>query len=337
MNYNDKKKYYFIQFDDRITDDLRILGLKKMPGGKAVIYTYLEMLVLAGETKGIIQRNDMFSTIADQIALLLKGISPEEVNAVFAFFSKCGYIAISDDGQSCTFKQAPILTSSQKGGTRRKKLAAIRKDAIGVLPPSDSDTALSADTETVHEEDNEEPPYLKAKKWSHMRAKNATTISGMRHCSEVLNGVMANNATKDHDDDAFNLRDQHHHESPDSAEKLTRLINWGISSTVAKQIVAMNHIQAMSLERLDAIHQIAQSKATSNPPGYLAALLKDQTFKLPKEIEIQKKVKIYDPNCPECHGTGRKMLTLSTGFAEDPLMYEEAECTCYKDYQQGGN
>lgn len=225
MNYNDKKKYYFIQFDDRITDDLRILGLKKMPGGKAVIYTYLEMLVLAGETKGIIQRNDMFSTIADQIALQLKGISPEEVNAVFAFFSKCGYIAISDDGQSCTFKQAPILTSSQKGGTRRKKLAAIRKDALGTLPPPDDDTGLIADTKNAEEE---EKPFLKAKKWSHIRAKNATTSSGMRHCSDILNDVMANNAARHHDDDALYSKEQHHHISTDLEEKRTRLIEWGI-------------------------------------------------------------------------------------------------------------
>ena len=224
MNYNDKKKYYFIQFDDRITDDLRILGLKKMPGGKAVIYTYLEMLVLAGETKGIIQRNDMFSTIADQIALQLKGISPEEVNAVFAFFSKCGYIAISDDGQSCTFKQAPILTSSQKGGTRRKKLAAIRKDALGTLPPPDDDTGLIADTKNAEEE---EKPFLREKKWSHIRAKNATTSSSMRHCSDILNDVMANNAARHHDDDALYTKEQHHHISTDLEEKRTRLIEWG--------------------------------------------------------------------------------------------------------------
>lgn len=332
MNYNDKKKYYFIQFDDRITDDLRILGLKKMPGGKAVIYTYLEMLVLAGETKGIIQRNDMFSTIADQIALQLKGISPEEINAVFAFFSKCGYIAISDDGQSCTFKQAPILTSSQKGGTRRKKLAAIRKDALGTLPPPDDDTGLIADTKNAEEE---EKPFLREKKWSHIRAKNATTSSSMRHCSDILNDVMANNAARHHDDDALYTKEQHHHISTDLEEKRTRLIEWGISSFVAGQIVAMTHIQAMSLERLDAIHQIAQSKATNNPPGYLAALLKDQTFKLPKEIEIPKKQKIYDPNCPHCHGTGIKRLQLSE-FADDNPIYEEQGCSCYRYYQKGG-
>lgn len=332
MNYNDKKKYYFIQFDDRITDDLRILGLKKMPGGKAVIYTYLEMLVLAGETKGIIQRNDMFSTIADQIALQLKGISPEEVNAVFAFFTKCGYIAISDDGQSCTFKQAPILTSSQKGGTRRKKLAAIRKDALGTLPPPDDDTGLIADTKNAEEE---EKPFLRAKKWSHIRAKNATTSSSMKHCSEVLDSVMANNAARHHDDDALYTKEQHHHISTDLEEKRTRLIEWGISSFVAGQIVAMTHIQAMSLERLDAIHQIAQSKATNNPPGYLAALLKDQTFKLPKEIEIPKKQKIYDPDCPDCHGTGIKQLRLSE-FADDNPIYEEQGCSCYRTYHKGG-
>lgn len=330
MNYNDKKKYYFIQFDDRITDDLRILGLKKMPGGKAVIYTYLEMLVLAGETKGIIQRNDMFSTIADQIALQLKGISPEEVNAVFAFFSKCGYIVISDDGQSCTFKQAPILTSSQKGGTRRKKLAAIRKDALGTLPPPDDDTGLITDTKNAEEE---EKPFLKAKKWSHIRAKNATTSSGMRHCSDILNDVMANNAARHHDDDALYSKEQHHHISTDLEEKRTRLIEWGISSFVAGQIVAMTHIQAMSLERLDAIHQIAQSKATNNPPGYLAALLKDQTFKLPKEIEIPKKQKIYDPNCPDCHGTGEYKGTISDSDYKEELLIH---CDCWKRYKQGG-
>ena len=329
MNYNDKKKYYFIQFDDRITDDLRILGLKKMPGGKAVIYTYLEMLVLAGETKGIIQRNDMFSTIADQIALQLKGISPEEVNAVFAFFGKCGYIAISDDGQSCTFKQAPILTSSQKGGTRRKKLAAIRKDALGTLPPPDDDTGLIADTKNAEEE---EKPFLKAKKWSHIRAKNATTSSSMKHCSEVLDSVMANNAARHHDD-ALDSKEQHHHISTDLEEKRTRLIEWGISSFVAGQIVAMTHIQAMSLERLDAIHQIAQSKATNNPPGYLAALLKDQTFKLPKEIEIPKKQKIYDPNCPDCHGTGEYKGTISDSDYKEELLIH---CDCWKRYKQGG-
>ena len=303
-----------------------------MPGGKAVIYTYLEMLVLAGETKGIIQRNDMFSTIADQIALQLKGISPEEVNAVFAFFSKCGYIAISDDGQSCTFKQAPILTSSQKGGTRRKKLAAIRKDALGTLPPPDDNTGLIADTKNAEEE---EKPFLKAKKWSHIRAKNATTSSSMKHCSEVLDSVMANNAARHHDDDALYSKEQHHHISTDLEEKRTRLIEWGISSFVAGQIVAMTHIQAMSLERLDAIHQIAQSKATNNPPGYLAALLKDQTFKLPKEIEIPKKQKIYDPDCPHCHGTGKCKASISTPDYD----YEEelmVSCDCWEHYQKGG-
>ena len=329
MNYNDKKKYYFIQFDDRITDDLRILGLKKMPGGKAVIYTYLEMLVLAGETKGVIQRNDMFSTIADQIALQLKGISPEEVNTVFAVFTKCGYIAISDDGQSCTFKQAPILTSSQKGGTRRKKLAAIKKDALGTLPPPDDDTGLIADTKNAEEE---EKPFLKAKKWSHIRAKNATTSSSMKHCSEVLDSVMANNAARHHDD-ALYTKEQHHHISTNLEEKRTRLIEWGISSFVAGQIVAMTHIQAMSLERLDAIHQIAQSKATNNPPGYLAALLKDQTFKLPKEIEIPKKQKIYDPNCPDCHGTGEYKGTISDSDYKEELLIH---CDCWKRYKQGG-
>ena len=332
MNYNDKKKYYFIQFDDRITDDIHILGLKKMPGGKAVIYTYLEMLVLAGETKGVIQRNDMFSTIADQIALQLKGISPEEVNTVFAVFTKCGYIAISDDGQSCTFKQAPILTSSQKGGTRRKKLAAIRKDALGTLPPPDDDTGLIADTKNAEEE---EKPFLRAKKWSHIRAKNAPTSSSMKHCSEVLDSVMANNAARHHDDDALYTKKQHHHISTDLEDKRTRLIEWGISSFVAGQIVAMTHIQDMSLERLDAIHQIAQSKATNNPPGYLAALLKDQTFKLPKEIEIPKKQKIYNPDCPHCHGTGKCKASISTPDYD----YEEelmVSCDCWEHYQKGG-
>jgi hypothetical protein len=146
---------------------------------------------------------------------------------------------------------------------------------------------------------------------------------------------MANNAARHHDDDALYTKEQHHHISTDLEEKRTRLIEWGISSFVAGQIVAMTHIQAMSLERLDAIHQIAQSKATNNPPGYLAALLKDQTFKLPKEIEIPKKQKIYDPNCPLCHGTGIKQLRLSE-FANDNPIYEEQGCLCYRTYQKGG-
>ena len=146
---------------------------------------------------------------------------------------------------------------------------------------------------------------------------------------------MANNAARHHDDDALYTKEQHHHISTDLEEKRTRLIEWGISSFVAGQIVAMTHIQAMSLERLDAIHQIAQSKATNNPPGYLAALLKDQTFKLPKEIEIPKKQKIYDPNCPLCHGTGIKPLRLSE-FADDNPIYEEQGCSCYRTYQKGG-
>lgn len=320
MSFNDKKIYFYLQFDDRITNDVVVLRLKQIPGGKAIVYTYLEMLVLAGTSGGIIYYNKLFPSIGDQIAIQLKGFTAEEINLALSFFCTNGYIVASADGQSYTFTQAPLLTSSQKGGTRRKKLAAVKRKAeatCGEVPESKIGTANNA-------------PPLEAKNTSTMAAKNTTTISGMSPCAVILDKVGAKNAAKQHDVGVFiNNEKQQHTQSNDDNQKLAYLMEAGISSSVANRLIGLKHIQKMDMDRLNKIYAYAAKNATSNAEGYFVTLLKNETLQLPSDQAKKAPEKVYDPDCPKCHGTGIQTIIAT---CDDYEFKDEIPCDCWKKH-----
>lgn len=81
MAFNDNKVYYFIKVDERFTEDLNIILLKTTPGGMEVIYTYLELMILAGKTGGMLIDSGTFSSFPKQLSYELKGITPEQIGS----------------------------------------------------------------------------------------------------------------------------------------------------------------------------------------------------------------------------------------------------------------
>ena len=124
MAINDTRKYYFLQFSNEFVTDPQILLLKKAPGGKAVAYVYIELMLLAGPTNGVLVDLGIFPDFSQQLSAQLQCINAEEVAAALAYFKKCGYITVSNN-QYC-FKQAAALTVSRTGGAIRKQAARNR-------------------------------------------------------------------------------------------------------------------------------------------------------------------------------------------------------------------
>ncbi|WP_455780629.1 phage replisome organizer N-terminal domain-containing protein [Megasphaera elsdenii] len=311
MAFNDNKVYYFIKMDERFTDDLNIILLKTTPGGMEVIYTYLELMILAGKTGGMLIDSGTFSSFPKQLSYELKGITPEQITAALNYFISKGYILVQD--QKYVFQQAPLLTRSERGITRRKERARLRSK------------------ERPHPAALPEPPD---KKYPQNGIKDIPTKSGMSSVASILNKVGIKKDQEHHDGDVLFSNEQHHTQGEDEIAKRQYLVEAGISMHVVMQLIKLPHVQTMTLDRLKAIKAYADTKAKKNPAAYLKTLLEDSTLKLPNEITNAKKEKVPDPNCPYCHGTGTRLLRI---FDEEYTEEQSLPCDCWKYYQQGGN
>lgn len=312
MAFNDNKVYYFIKMDERFTDDLNIILLKTTPGGMEVIYTYLELMILAGKTGGMLIDSGTFSSFPKQLSYELKGITPEQITAALNYFISKGYILVQD--QKYVFQQAPLLTRSERGITRRKERARLRSK------------------ELPHTATLPEPPD---KKYPPNGIKDIPTKSGMSSVASILNKVGIKKNQEHHDGDVSFSNEQHHTQGEDEIAKRQYLVESGISMHVAIRLVKQTHVQNMTLNRLKEIKAYADKNATTNPAAYFKTLLEDKSLKLPNEISVPKKQKIYDPNCPHCHGTGKckgSIFTSDHDYDEELMV----SCDCWKHYQQGG-
>lgn len=310
MAFNDNKVYYFIKMDERFTDDLNIILLKTTPGGMEVIYTYLELMILAGKTGGMLIDSGTFSSFPKQLSYELKGITPEQITAALNYFISKGYILVQD--QRYVFQQAPLLTRSERGITRRKERARLRSK------------------ERPHPATLPEPPD---KKYPQNGIKDIPTKSGMSSVASILNKVGIKKDQEHHDGDVLFSNEQHHTQGEDEIAKRQYLVESGISMHVAIRLVKQTHVQNMTLNRLKEIKAYADKNATTNPAAYFKTLLEDESLKLPNEISVPKKQKIYDPNCPHCHGTGKRKGAIFTSDYREELM---VPCDCWEHYQQGG-
>lgn len=310
MAFNDNKVYYFIKVDERFTEDLNIILLKTTPGGMEVIYTYLELMILAGKTGGMLIDSGTFSSFPKQLSYELKGITPEQITAALNYFISKGYILVQD--QKYVFQQAPLLTRSERGITRRKERARLRSK------------------ERPHPATLPETPD---KKYPKNGIKDTPTKSGMSRISNILDKVGIKNIQEHHDVDVLFNNEQHHTQGEDEIAKRQYLVESGISMHVAIRLVKQTHVQNMTLNRLKEIKAYADKNATTNPAAYFKTLLEDKSLKLPNEISIPKKQKIYDPNCPHCHGTGKRKGAIFTPDYREELI---VSCDCWEHYQQGG-
>lgn len=120
------KRYWYIQVKQVFFDDPVIVRLKRIPGGKDALIAYLEMLVLAGPTSGILTfEAKKFKSIYEQIALSLRDTTEETVQSAILYFTANGYIEeLPEDSYLLT--QAEAMTGSITSEGERK--AAQRKN-----------------------------------------------------------------------------------------------------------------------------------------------------------------------------------------------------------------
>lgn len=130
MASNDKKRYWYIQVWQVFFDDPVITKLKRMPGGKEALLAYLEILVLAGPTNGVLTWDAArHSSLAEQLSLSLRETTPEEVEAALIYFSNNGYIREFSEHQY-ELIQAEEMTKSLTGAAiRQQKLRATKEQA----------------------------------------------------------------------------------------------------------------------------------------------------------------------------------------------------------------
>lgn len=109
--------------------------------------------------------------------------------------------------------------------------------------------------------------------------------------------------------------------------------NWGIEINAAKNLAQLPHVQAYSDEFLKELLAYASKRSRDNLPGYLRAMLEKPKLVLHGR-SIQKREKIYNPNCPKCHGTGTYTVKVDNGndYTDDVVIH----CDCWKKYRTGG-
>lgn len=138
MSINDTRRYFYLQLHERYLERPVFLKIKKYPNGKAMILAYLELMLLAGNTRGTLTISGYYNSIAEELHDLLKGYTQEEVEITVNTCLQYGLITQIDDS-SFFFPEAQDLTSSITGAAKRKRDYRERSTALKELPtPEDT-------------------------------------------------------------------------------------------------------------------------------------------------------------------------------------------------------
>lgn len=116
-------------------------------------------------------------------------------------------------------------------------------------------------------------------------------------------------------------------------KRISLFISWGIAADAAQKLAVLPHIQSYSDEYLKEILAYVSKRSRDNLPGYLRSLLENPTLDLHGRAK-QRWKKVYDSNCPKCHGTGTYTVKVDNGndYTDDVVIH----CDCWKKYRTGG-
>ena len=116
-------------------------------------------------------------------------------------------------------------------------------------------------------------------------------------------------------------------------KRISLFESWGIESTAAKSLALLPHVQAYSDNFLKELLAYASKRSKDNLPGYLRSMLEMPNLVLYSRSN-QRWKKMYDSNCPKCHGTGTYTLKVDNGndYTDDVVIH----CDCWKKYRTGG-
>lgn len=116
-------------------------------------------------------------------------------------------------------------------------------------------------------------------------------------------------------------------------KRISLFESWGIESTAAKSLALLPHVQAYSDNFLKELLAYASKRSKDNLPGYLRSMLEMPNLVLYSRSN-QRWKKVYDSNCPKCHGTGTYKVKVDNGndYKDNVVIH----CDCWKKYRTGG-
>lgn len=116
-------------------------------------------------------------------------------------------------------------------------------------------------------------------------------------------------------------------------KRISLFESWGIESTAAKSLALLPHVQAYSDNFLKELLAYASKRSKDNLPGYLRSMLEMPNLVLYSRSN-QRWKKVYDSNCPKCHGTGTYKAKVDNGndYKDNVVIH----CDCWKKYRTGG-
>lgn len=108
--------------------------------------------------------------------------------------------------------------------------------------------------------------------------------------------------------------------------------SWGIEAGAAKELALLPHVQAYSDDFLKDVLAYASKRSRDNLAGYLRTILEKPKLVLHNRAPKRWK-KIYNPNCPKCHGTGTYTIKIDNGndYKDAIVMH----CDCWEKYRTG--
>lgn len=296
MLCNDITNFDYLRFGTDFINDKAIKALKSVPNGKSFTWVYGEILVLAAETDGIITTDETFPTIADQIAAQLYMITPEEVDKVLKYFTGIGYIKV--EGRRYKFLQVPAFIKHETGAAARKENQRHNQKQDNTF----QGTSLSPNTSVERFPKQQQQQQQQTTKQYLHRERDNKNNNKQQQTENVM-------------------------------KRISLFISWGIAADAAQKLAVLPHIQSYSDEYLKEILAYVSKRSRDNLPGYLRSLLENPTLDLHGRAK-QRWKKVYDSNCPKCHGTGTYTVKVDNGndYTDDVVIH----CDCWKKYRTGG-
>ena len=295
MSHNNTRNYA-LWFGPKFINDTGIKSLKLKPDSHGIVlaWIYSEALVLSAKTGGIIITDETFPTIAHQIAAQMYGITPEEVAEMLKYFIGIGYIKV--EGRQYKFLQVPAFIKHETDATARKENQRHNQKQDNTF----QGTSLSPNT-SVERFPKQQQQQQTTKQYLH-RGRDNKNNNKQQQTENVM-------------------------------KRISLFISWGIAADAAQKLAVLPHIQAYSDEYLKEILAYVSKRSSDNLPGYLRSLLENPTLDLHGRAK-QRWKKVYDSNCPKCHGTGTYTVKVDNGndYADDVVIH----CDSWKKYRTGG-
>ncbi len=331
-----QKRYYWIKLQVDFFGQKFIKSLRKHAGGEKYVIIYLELCLAAANTGGRLIFEEVADNFEDELALVIDE-PVEDIKTTLSFLQHHGLLeqGVADNEYLLT-EGAQMIGSESESAERvrrfreNKKLAGIQGSQPSLLQSrvvscdecdvlSDVTSDVTSDGRDVTEnilpshlqscDKNENRPMTGAERTKRWRENK------LLHCNDSV----TRSNTDIEQIQSKNLKNSSNIVSS-NFQVVDLLQSIGITNPALSEILLLKPLPAADLIK----KYIAESKNKRNPAGFVVKAILDR---YPRNTKSKQKT--YDPNCPDCHGTGKIVYYIDS----DPSKPISTECQCYKKYK----